>query len=90
MTAISARISFTDNLIDSTALQGSDPILSGATGRLWLSTATHKLRLELQGSNGDAQVLVDNGTFSIYDPMSNTVYKGTLPSRELEERQGHD
>ncbi len=80
VTAISARISFTDNLIDSTALQGSDPILSGATGRLWLSTATHKLRLELQGSNGDAQVLVDNGAFSIYDPMSNTVYKGTLPS----------
>jgi outer membrane lipoprotein-sorting protein len=80
VTAISARISFTDNLIDSTALQGSDPILSGATGRLWLSTATHKLRLELQGSNGDAQILVDNGAFSIYDPMSNTVYKGTLPT----------
>jgi outer membrane lipoprotein-sorting protein len=80
VTALSARISFTDNLIDSTALQGSDPILSGATGRLWLSTATHQLRLELQGQNGDAQVLVDNGAFSIYDPMSNTVYKGTLPT----------
>jgi outer membrane lipoprotein-sorting protein len=80
VTAISARISFTDNLIDSTALQGSDPILSGASGRLWLSTTTHQLRLELQGANGDAQVLVKNGAFSIYDPMSNTVYKGTLPS----------
>ncbi len=80
VTAISARISFTDNLIDSTALQGSDPILSGATGRLWLSTTTHQLRLELQGQNGDAQVLVKNGAFSIYDPMSNTVYKGTLPA----------
>ncbi len=78
--AISARISFTDNLIDSTALQGSDPILSGATGRLWLSTTTHQLRLELQGANGDAQILVKNGAFSIYDPMSNTVYKGTLPT----------
>jgi outer membrane lipoprotein-sorting protein len=78
--AISARISFTDNLIDSTALQGSDPILSGATGRLWMSTTTHQLRLELQGANGDAQILVKNGAFSIYDPMSNTVYKGTLPT----------
>jgi outer membrane lipoprotein-sorting protein len=78
--ALSARISFTDNLIDSTALQGSDPILSGATGRLWLSTTTHQLRLELQGQNGDAQILVKNGAFSIYDPMSNTVYKGTLPT----------
>ena len=45
-----------------------------------MSTATHQLRLELQGSNGDAQILVDNGAFSIYDPMSNTVYKGTLPT----------
>ena len=80
VTAISARISFTDNLIDSTALQGTDPILSGASGRLWLSTTTHQLRLELQGANGDAQVLVNNGAFSIYDPMSNTVYKGTLPT----------
>jgi len=80
VTALSARISFTDNLIDSTALQGTDPILSGASGRLWLSTATHELRLELQGQNGDAQVLVKNGAFSIYDPMSNTVYKGTLPT----------
>ena len=80
VTAISARIRFTDNLIDSTALQGTDPILSGASGRLWLSTTTHQLRLELQGANGDAQVLVNNGAFSIYDPMSNTVYKGTLPT----------
>ncbi|HUJ35702.1 MAG TPA: hypothetical protein VLW51_10865 [Solirubrobacteraceae bacterium] len=80
VTAISARISFTDNLIDSTAIQGSDPILTGATGRLWLSTTTHQLRLELQGQNGDAQVVVRNGAFSIYDPIGNTVYKGTLPT----------
>ena len=80
VTAISARISFTDNLIDSTALQGSDPILNGGSGRLWLSTTTHQLRLELQGQNGDAQILVKNGAFSIYDPMSNIVYKGTLPA----------
>ena len=80
VTGISARISFTDNLIDSTDIQGTDPILTGATGRLWLSPSTHELRLELQGDNGDAQVVVKNGAFSIYDPMSNTVYKGTLPS----------
>jgi len=80
VSGISARITFTNNLITSTDLQGSDPILNGASGRLWLSSATHQLRLELQGQNGDAQVLVDNGSFSIYDPSSNTVYKGTLPS----------
>ena len=78
---IYARISFTNHLIDSSNIQGTDPILTGATGRLWLSPSTNELRLELQGDNGDAQVVVKNGTFSIYDPMSNTVYRGTLPSQ---------
>jgi outer membrane lipoprotein-sorting protein len=78
---IYARISFTNHLIDSTDIQGSDPILTGATGRLWLSPSAHELRLELQGDNGDASVVVKNGAFSIYDPLSNTVYKGTLPSQ---------
>ncbi len=80
VTGISARIKFTNNLIDSTDLQGTDPILTGASGRLWLSTTSHQMRLELQGDSGDAQVVVDNGTFTIYDPTSNTVYKGTLPA----------
>jgi hypothetical protein len=79
VTGISARIKFTNNLIDSTDLQGpSDPLLSGASGRLWVDTTGHRMRLELQGQNGDAQVVVDNGSFSIYDPTSNTLYKGTL------------
>src|SRR5581483_12167953 len=39
------------------------------------------MRLELQGPNGDAQAVVANGAFSIYDPTSNTLYKGTLPSQ---------
>jgi outer membrane lipoprotein-sorting protein len=75
---ITARIQFTNNLIDASDLQGTDPILNGASGRLWISN-NGQLRLELQGQNGDAQVVVNNGSFSIYDPMSNTVYKGTLP-----------
>jgi outer membrane lipoprotein-sorting protein len=75
---ISARIHFTNNLINTSDMQGSDPILNGADGRLWMSN-DGRLRLELQGQNGDAQVVIDNGSFSIYDPMSNTVYKGTLP-----------
>jgi hypothetical protein len=78
VSGITARIQFTNNLIDASDLQGTDPILNGATGRLWLSN-NGQLRLELQGDNGDAQVVVGNGSFSIYDPMSNTVYKGTLP-----------
>src|SRR5689334_6003708 len=49
---VTARISFTNHLIGSTNLQGSDPILSGATGRLWLSN-DGRMRLELQSNNGD-------------------------------------
>ena len=77
---ISARISFTNHLIGSTNLQGTDPILSGATGRLWISN-DGRMRLELQSDNGqDAQVLVSKSSFWIYDPSSNTEYRGTLPA----------
>ena len=88
VTAISARISFTDNLIDSTALQGSDPLLSGATGRLWLSTATHQLRLELQGSErrrpdpGRQRRVLD------LRPDVEHRLQGNAADRELAERQG--
>jgi outer membrane lipoprotein-sorting protein len=75
---ITARITFTNHLIDASNLQGTDPLLQGASGRLWLS-ADHKLRLELQSDNGDAQAVFDNGSFWVYDPTSNTVYQGTVP-----------
>lgn len=75
---ISARISFTNNLIDSSDIQGTDPLLSGATGRLWFSP-DHGLRLELQGANGDAQLVVAGSSFWVYDPTSNTAYEGRLP-----------
>jgi hypothetical protein len=79
-TGISADVSFTNNLIDSSDFTGDvkDPILQGATGRLWL--ADGHLRLELQSDNGDAQVLVDQRSFWISDPMSHTLYEGTLPA----------
>jgi hypothetical protein len=75
---ITARITFTDHLIGASTLETSDPLLTGATGRLWLSRG--HLRLELQADNGDAQLVVSDGSFWIYDPSSKTVYKGTLPA----------
>ncbi|HET7050985.1 MAG TPA: hypothetical protein VFI54_22145 [Solirubrobacteraceae bacterium] len=84
---ISARISFTNHLIGSTNLQGSDPILSGATGRLWISN-DGKMRLELQSDSGqDAQVLVTPKSFWIYDPSSNTQYRGDLPADSHQGKQ---
>ncbi len=78
---ITADISFTNNLIDSSDFTGGnkDPILQGASGRLWLSGDRH-LRIELQSDNGDSQVVVNGNSFWISDPMSNTVYEGTLPA----------
>jgi outer membrane lipoprotein-sorting protein len=79
---ISARIEFTNHLIDAASIEGSDPLLAGASGRLWASPeGGGKLRLELQsqGGGGDSQVLISEHRFEIYDGSSETVYKGTLP-----------
>ncbi|HYC80478.1 MAG TPA: hypothetical protein VEB65_01750 [Solirubrobacterales bacterium] len=83
---ISARIEFTNNLIDASSIQGADPILAGASGRLWASPADGgKLRLELQAEEsggGDSQLLVAGRHFQLYDGSSETVYEGTLPEEE--------
>ncbi len=76
---ISADIQFTNHLIGSTEIQGSDPLLNGASGRVWLSN-DHRFRLELQGTNGDANMVVSNGSWWAYVPSSNTVYEGKLPA----------
>jgi hypothetical protein len=80
VSGITARIEFTNHLIGASNFQGSDPIMNGSNGRLWVDPAAHRMHLELQGPNGDAQVAIDDGSFSIYDPSSNTVYTGKLPS----------
>ncbi len=89
---ISARIEFTNNLIDASSIQGADPILAGASGRLWASPADGgKLRLELQSEEsggGDSQLLVAGRHFQLYDGSSETVYEGTLPEEEHGTEQG--
>jgi outer membrane lipoprotein-sorting protein len=85
---ISARVHFTDSLVGGSLPTGSDPLLSGASGRLWVST-DGRLRLELQADvsksgTGDFQALVEGNRFSVYDPGTETVYEGMLPQH----RQG--
>jgi outer membrane lipoprotein-sorting protein len=76
---VTARITFTNHLIDSSSLpKGSNPLLSGATGRLW-AAPDGRLRLELQSDAGDAQVTSDGKVLSIFDGTSNTIYRITLP-----------
>jgi outer membrane lipoprotein-sorting protein len=85
---VSARIQFTNHLISGSDVQGADPVLSGASGRLWATSDGH-LRLELQadanseGATSDSQVVSDGQRAWVYDSGSNTVFEGTLPA-------GHD
>jgi outer membrane lipoprotein-sorting protein len=85
---VSARIQFTNHLISGSNVQGADPLLSGASGRLWATSDGH-LRIELQadsnaeGATSDSQVLSDGHRVSLYDSGSNTVFEGTIPA-------GHD
>jgi outer membrane lipoprotein-sorting protein len=79
---VTARISFTNHLIDAASLQGSDPLLTGAKGRLWATS--DKLRLELQASSadgraGDVQVLLDGDQLTVIETGTNTVYRAKLP-----------
>jgi outer membrane lipoprotein-sorting protein len=81
---VTARIQFTNHLIDSGSV-GADPVLTGATGRLWASS-DGRVRLELQsdpssnGGVGDVQVLLDHNHVTAYDSGTNTVYEAKLPT----------
>ena len=86
MKGVTARIQFTNHLIDGGSVQGADPLLTGATGRLWASS-DGRVRLELQsdpssnGGVGDVQVLLDHSHATVYDSGTNTVYEAKAPHR---------
>ncbi len=84
---VSAQIQLTNHLLEGANLASGDgeasqlttsPLLSGASGRLWISKVGH-VRLELQSEKGDTQVYYDGHTLSMYDAASNTVYRYTPP-----------
>jgi outer membrane lipoprotein-sorting protein len=87
---VSANVKLTDNLLEGANLAGGgnggeagqlsqSPLLSGATGRLWVSK-DGRVRMELQAEKGDTQVLYDGHTLTVYDASSNTVYRYTSPA----------
>src|SRR5947208_9726659 len=69
---VTARIEFTNHLINNSDVRGGSPLLNGASGRLWASSDGH-LRLELQadasseGGTGDSQITSDGRTVTVYD-----------------------
>ncbi len=78
---VTARIKFANNLFPSGALlgQAGSALMSGASGRLWLS-GDGRGRIELQSDAGDVQIVWNASQVSVYDASSNTVYRATLPT----------
>jgi hypothetical protein len=76
---VSARVTFTNRLIESGAVTGiGSPLLSGASGRIWASPTG--VRLELQSPDGkDDQIVWHAGVLTVYDASQNTVYRFTAP-----------
>jgi outer membrane lipoprotein-sorting protein len=83
----SANVKLTNHLLEGVNLASgsgsggagqlaSSPLLSGATGRLWIAK-DGRVRLELQAEKGDSQIYYDGHTVSLYDAASNTVYRYT-------------
>jgi hypothetical protein len=91
---LSADVTFTNTLVSSTTvgnsdgsgLGGSSPLLTGASGRLWI--AGGQARLELQATNGDTEIVVSHGKAMLEDVATNTVYEATLPSTGASGEQG--
>jgi outer membrane lipoprotein-sorting protein len=79
---VTADVQFTNNLFPSGALlgQAGSALMTGATGRLWLTNDGHG-RIELQSDAGDVQIVWDPQTISVYDASSNTVYRANLPQQ---------
>lgn len=90
----SAHVKFVNHLIEGANVQdpegegggGSNPLLSGAEGRVWISDQG-QVRLELQSQKGATQILYDDGTLTIYQASGNTLYKYTPPAGKPEGTQ---
>jgi hypothetical protein len=78
---VSAQVTFTNNLFPSGSLfgQAASALVTGASGRLWL-TGDGQGRIELQSDAGDVQIVWSQGSVSVYDASSNTVYRATMPA----------
>lgn len=83
----SANVKLTDHLLEGANLAGehggtgltSSPLLSGASGRVWISK-DGKVRLELQQEKGDTEIYYDGHTVSMYDTAANTLYRYVVPN----------
>lgn len=78
---VTARITFTNKMLDGGSVHGGNPLLMGASGRLWLG-AGDRFRLELQSDGGDAQIFSDGRNVTVYDGTSNQAWTLKLPKHK--------
>lgn len=89
---VSARVTFTNSLIDTSGIaKGTNPLLAGAEGRLWISEDGNlRLELQSQGGGGDAQVVLRGDELTVYDASANTIYRATLPPAPADAERAGD
>jgi outer membrane lipoprotein-sorting protein len=93
---VSANVTLTNHLLEGVNLASgsstgsgggeagalsSSPLLSGASGRLWIAK-DGRVRLELQAEKGDTQIFYDGHTLTMYDASANTLYRYQIPAHE--------
>ena len=88
---VTARVHFTNHLIPAGALpEGTvSPLMAGASGRVWIAS-DGRFRVELQSDAGDAQIVSDGTTLTLYDASTNTAYRLALPQRSDTAQSGAD
>jgi outer membrane lipoprotein-sorting protein len=86
---VTARVAFTDDLIASGSLPNglASPLLTGATGRLWIQQGG-AFRLELQSDRGDTEIVGDGHRISLLDASSGTLYR--FPAYDGGAQPAHD
>ena len=82
---VTARVQFTDHLIPSGSLGSGSPLITGATGRVWAGNG--KLRLELQSSAGDTEIVFDGSRVTVYDVAKGTAYTLVVPQHRHARRE---
>lgn len=81
-TGVSARVNFTNRMLDSTGVTaGTDPLMGGGSGRFW-ADADGRFRIELQsdGGGGDVQIVSDGKQVWLNHGASGQAWKATIPT----------
>lgn len=79
---VSARVTFTNTLLDSSGITGAaDPLAGGGSGRLW-ADADGRVRVELQsdGGGGDVQMMIASDMVWLSHGASGMAWKATIPA----------